>query len=269
MQLGRWRRVRGFACSCRVVPGRGARGDGGPDGDLDFLVVRGRVERGRWPRWSELRAAHCHHSAFRSTWWSSRQQASRRRSVEPDDEEHRVLGRAELVVAEVADVRAERGHRRRRCVSHMTRVGSSVMWTSGWKLAGGVERDVGQMTTVESPSRSSAWITTAKREPCWTRPRPPGIVIAWTSPRTTQLLHHRRNLARLVDVCGVAHQRARFGSEAGAPALALGCLCDGLTSGLRSCDPATAGKLVERSCASRPSLGDTRQGGWHGLTVAH
>jgi len=38
----------------------------------------------------------------------------------------------------------------------MMRVGSSSMRTSGWKLAGGVELDVGHTTTVESASRASA-----------------------------------------------------------------------------------------------------------------
>jgi hypothetical protein len=32
---------------------------------------------------------------------------------------------------------------------------------SGWKLAAGVEVDVGQMTTVERDRRSSAWTMTA------------------------------------------------------------------------------------------------------------
>jgi hypothetical protein len=35
------------------------------------------------------------------------------------------------------------------------------MVTSGWKLAANAERDVGQMTTVERASRSSAWTITA------------------------------------------------------------------------------------------------------------
>jgi hypothetical protein len=51
-------------------------------------------------------------------------------------------------------------------ISHITRVGSSATTTSGWKLAGGVEVEVGQTRTVESASRSSACTSTAKRRPC-------------------------------------------------------------------------------------------------------
>lgn len=85
---------------------------------------------------------------------------------------------------------------------------------SGWKLAAGVECDVGQTTTVGRVRRSVAWTTTANRRPRWTCPRRRGSVIAWTSPRTTKLFHQRSDLARL---CDVGCSPARAAPTTGAP----------------------------------------------------
>src|SRR5580658_5577821 len=101
------------------------------------------------------------------------------------------------------------------------------------------------MTTVESVSRSSAWTMTAYRRPSWTRPRPRGIVIAWTSPRTTQPLHQRRHVLSFRHVCLVLHQRACLGGETASAAVAFCCLSDGLTSGLGTTDAAPSSDLVE------------------------
>ena len=106
--------------------------------------------------------------------------------------------------------------------SHIVRVGSPPTAISGWKLAGGVELEVGQTRIVESVRRSSAWTITAKRRPCWTCPRRRGSVIACTSPRTTELLHQCRNLAGFADVSGIPSERCRLCSESGAPAFPLG-----------------------------------------------
>ena len=47
-------------------------------------------------------------------------------------------------------------------------------------------------------------------------------MIAWTSPRTTELFHKRRDFERLADVGRIAHERRRLRGETCAPALSLG-----------------------------------------------
>src|SRR5690606_10015851 len=83
--------------------------------------------------------------------------------------------------------------------STRTHVRSPAIWTSGLKMRGGAERDVGASTTVDS-GRSSAWTTTPRRGPrcsCPEAPRAAGT--AYTSPRINigPLLH------RLLDRCAV------------------------------------------------------------------
>ena len=101
--------------------------------------------------------------------------------------------------------------------------------------------------TVGRARRSSACTITAKRRPCWTRPRRRGSVIACTSPRTTKLFHERCDLARLADVDGVFRERCSLRCQAGAPALALRGLGDRLTRRLRTGEASSPSDLVERS----------------------
>ncbi len=145
----------------------------------------------------------------------------------------------------------------------MIRVCSSPIATSGWKLAGGVDVEVGQTTTVESARRSSAWTITAKRRPCWTRPRPRGSLISWTSPRTTKLFHQGCDPARFAHIGRIPHERRRLRSKAGAASFALGGLRDRLARRLRSADASTTSDLVERAQAV-PAEPERQRGRWGG-----
>jgi len=71
-------------------------------------------------------------------------------------------------------------------------------------------------------------------------------LISWTSPRTTKLLHQRRDLLRLANVFGVPCEAFRLGGEPGSPAVSGRSLCDRLTRGLRAAYAAAARDLVER-----------------------
>jgi hypothetical protein len=125
------------------------------------------------------------------------------------------------------------------------------------------------MTTVESASRSSVWTITAKRRPCWTRPRPRGRVMAWTSPRTTQLLHQVSDLECLLDVCVVGHQPACFGGQSTSAAFALGGLSDGLAGGFGARDPSASRDFVERPQAiESEAQGERWRRGRHNPSVA-
>jgi DNA-binding CsgD family transcriptional regulator len=77
-------------------------------------------------------------------------------------------------------------------------------------------------------------------------------VIAWTSPRTTQLLHQRGDLARLAHIGLVLHEISGFGREPGSAPLALGGLGNGLAGGLGAADSATARDFVELSKTVAP-----------------
>jgi hypothetical protein len=70
--------------------------------------------------------------------------------------------------------------------------------------------------------------------------------MAWTSPRTTQLLHQGGDLFSLPYVCRVIREPPCLGGEAGAPSLALGRFGDGLPRCLRARHSAAPGDLVER-----------------------
>ena len=70
----------------------------------------------------------------------------------------------------------------------------SRMEARRWTL----DSDVGQTTTVESAGDRRLLPTTlVTSSRIWTRSRLRGSVIAWTSPRITQLLDHGRDVARL------------------------------------------------------------------------
>jgi len=71
------------------------------------------------------------------------------------------------------------------------------------------------------------------------------MVIAWTSPRTTQLLHQFSHLTCFSGVRVILHQRARFGGKAAADSVALGGLGDGLASGLGATDAAVPSDVVK------------------------
>ena len=93
--------------------------------------------------------------------------------------------------------------------------------------------------------------------------------MAWTSPRTTQLLHQRGDVARLAHVGLVLHELSGFGGQTGAPPLALRRLGNGLARGLGAGDPATARDLVElsKTVASQPER-ERRRSGCHAASVA-
>jgi hypothetical protein len=71
--------------------------------------------------------------------------------------------------------------------------------------------------------------------------------MAQTSPRTTHLLHHRRDLSGLVHIRRVLHQATCLGGESGPLALALGGLGDCVTSRFGTSDAAAVCDLVERA----------------------
>jgi hypothetical protein len=69
--------------------------------------------------------------------------------------------------------------------------------------------------------------------------------MAWTSPRTTELLDQIGDLERLPDIGLVGHEPARFGGEPTPAAFALGGLCDGLPGGLCAGDASASGDFVQ------------------------
>jgi hypothetical protein len=71
--------------------------------------------------------------------------------------------------------------------------------------------------------------------------------MAWTSPRTTKLLHQVGNFQRLLNIGVVAHEPAGFGGEPAAATFALGGLSDGLASGFGARDSSASGDFVERA----------------------
>src|SRR5947208_1068572 len=94
-------------------------------------------------------------------------------------------------------------------------------------------------------------------------------MIAWTSPRTTQVLHQRRDLARLARVRGVLHQPTGLSGETGPPAFALGRLRDRATRGFGAADPPTPRDFVERAQPVGPKPQGQRRGSWtHVRSVA-
>ena len=82
--------------------------------------------------------------------------------------------------------------------------------------------------------------------------------MAWTSPRTTQLLHQIGNLKRLLDIGVVGHEPARFGGQPTAAAFALCGLGDGLAGGFGAGDASASGDFVQRAQAIRSEA----QGEW-------
>jgi hypothetical protein len=70
-------------------------------------------------------------------------------------------------------------------------------------------------------------------------------LIACTSPRTTELLHERCDVARFAYVGAVLHQRSGLGCQARPIALALGRLGDRLPGRLGPGDTAAPRDLVE------------------------
>ena len=71
--------------------------------------------------------------------------------------------------------------------------------------------------------------------------------MAWTSPRTTQLLHQVSDFQRLLNVGVVAHEPAGFGGEPASATFALGGLSDSLASGFGARDSSASGDFVERA----------------------
>lgn len=95
-----------------------------------------------------------------------------------EDQLESVVNGSHLVERQVCDLTPEGA--RIDCTDHLAHDPRLLVTDHhlGWKLAGGVEVDVGQTTIVESARRSSAWTITAKRRPCWTLPRPRGSLIS-------------------------------------------------------------------------------------------
>jgi hypothetical protein len=87
-------------------------------------------------------------------------------STKTEDEEEGVVDPSQLVQRQVRNLPPNARASTAPTISHMTRACSVPISTSGWKLAGGVEVEVGQTMTVESARRSSAWTITAYRRPC-------------------------------------------------------------------------------------------------------
>ena len=71
--------------------------------------------------------------------------------------------------------------------------------------------------------------------------------MAWTSPRTTQLLHRVSDFQRLLHIAVVAHEPAGFGGEPASATFALSGLSDGLASGFGARDSSASGDFVERA----------------------
>jgi hypothetical protein len=92
--------------------------------------------------------------------------------------------------------------------------------------------------------------------------------MAWTSPRTTQLLHQVRHLSCFSGVRLVLHQRARFGRKATAESVAPGGLGDGLPGGLGPADAAMPGDVVKSAETLRAQAQGKRRCGLHGKSVA-
>lgn len=82
--------------------------------------------------------------------------------------------------------------------------------------------------------------------------------MAWTSPRTTQLLHQVGDLEGLLDVGDVVHEPACFGGQPTSAALARCGLSDGLTGGFGARDTSASGDFVQRAQA----VGAQAEGEW-------
>jgi hypothetical protein len=65
------------------------------------------------------------------------------------------------------------------------------------------------------------------------------------SPRTTELFHEPRDLARLAHIGRIASERGRFGREPGSAPLAFCCFRDRLSSCFRAGDLPATGEVVE------------------------
>ena len=81
-----------------------------------------------------------------------------------------------------------------------------------------------------------------------------GSMIAWTSPRTTKLLHEPGELACLGDVIGICHQGAASAAIPAAAPLARGSLGNGLARRLGTSDTAPPSELVESGQPFGPRL---------------
>jgi hypothetical protein len=73
--------------------------------------------------------------------------------------------------------------------------------------------------------------------------------MAWTSPRTTQLLHQIGDLERLLDIRVIGHEPASFGGQPTSAAFSLGSLGDGLAGGFGTSDTSAPGDFVQRAQA--------------------
>ncbi len=73
--------------------------------------------------------------------------------------------------------------------------------------------------------------------------------MAWTSPRTTQVLHQRRDLARLAHIDLVAHELSCFRRKIDAAALALRRFGNRLPRSLGPAHATVLRDLVERAKA--------------------
>src|SRR4249919_2125955 len=110
---------------------------------------------------------------------------------------------------------------------------------------------------------------TAQRLPCWTCPRFFGRTIAWTSPLTTQLLHHCCHLARLGHILGVFHQPPSLGRQPRAFALSFRGLRDCAAGGLGPGDASASRDFIEGTDSVVAEAERKWVGRCHGKSVAH
>ncbi len=97
--------------------------------------------------------------------------------------------------------------------STRTRVVSPSTISSGRKDAGRALVDVGAIKTTERGNNASAWTITPNRRPRCSWPIPFGNRNSYTSPRSTETLHQRGDLAHLLKVIHVRFQRSHFVPE--------------------------------------------------------
>jgi hypothetical protein len=86
-------------------------------------------------------------------------------------------------------------------------------------------------------------------------------LIAWTSPRTTQLLHEGGDLTGLAHIRLIVHQASGLSGKTAASALAGSRFGDCLTGSLGTCDPTATRDLVQ---SAQPILPEAQRDRWRG-----
>ena len=89
--------------------------------------------------------------------------------------------------------------------------------------------------------------------------------MAWTSPRTTQLLHQIGDLERLLDIGLVGYEPACFGGQPTSVAFAPGGFSDGLAGGFRAGDASASGDFVQ---LAQPTSSKAQRQWWRRWSTA-